>query len=290
MKKFRTDLAAEARSEYMSKYSLQHDGEIDGVKYSEKTVDGLRISEIDILNKNGEKNVGKKKGKYITVEIPDITVSDFYMFSKTCHACAYEIQRVCDAIAPNAQSLLVCGIGNEKMSPDSIGPCAIRHLLVTRQLKEQESKIFEKSGFFDVCAIAPGVGADTGLDASDVVRAVCSSVNPDIIIVIDALAAQSEARLCRTVQICTAGISPGSGVGNAVKAINKETVGVPVVGLGVPTVIDTGMLEWNENPYKSGFFVCPKEIDEQSAKLSKLLAFSINLAFHKNYPLEEMMF
>ena len=127
------------------------------------------------------------------------------------------------------------------------------------------------------------------------VRAAARLASPDVVIAIDALAARSTARLCKTLQICTAGISPGSGVGNARARLDAESVGAPVISMGVPTVVDVGTLvrdavggEKRSNAYE-GFFVCPKEIDEQSEKIAKLLGFTVNLAFQENYPIEEMI-
>jgi spore protease len=280
----RTDLAAEARSEYMQKYAHARCGEIDGVLYRERKAGELDISEIDVINEAGVRTVGKAVGKYITLGFPDITVMDFAGFEQLCEICAAELMRVCKSLVKKPKSLLVCGIGNEKMTPDALGPRTISHVLVTRSLRERAPEAFEKSGFFDICAIAPGVGADTGFDAADIVRSAVEISRPDIVIAVDALAAGSAARLCRTVQICTAGISPGAGVGNAVRPIDMESIGIPVVSLGVPTVIDACALARDKNEAdvspKEGFFVCPKDIDAQTEKLSRLIGYAVNRAFH----------
>ncbi|MBQ8404235.1 MAG: GPR endopeptidase [Clostridia bacterium] len=292
MQRARTDLAVEARSEYMEKYAPAHSGEIDGVVYSERKHGDIDVSEIDVTNEAGERAVGRRMGKYVSLCFPDITVTDFEGFARICEACAGELMSVCKTLAAAPKSLLVCGIGNAKMTPDALGPQALSHVLVTRSLREREPEIFKRSGFFDICAIAPGVGADTGLDAAEIVRAAAEIARPDIVVAIDALAARSAERLCKTVQICSAGISPGSGVGNAVRAIDKESIGVPVVALGVPTVIDAGTLVRDacgrEESGYDGFFVCPKEIDAQTEKLSRLLGFAVNRAFH-GLDLREML-
>lgn len=286
-----TDLAVEARDEYMEKYSKGNFGEIDGVLFRERREGEITVSEIEVLNEEGARAVGRAKGKYVTVGFPDLTAADFASFSALCRVCAGLLRGLC----PSAKSALICGIGNARMAADSIGPCALKHVLVTRSLRERAPEIFEKGKFFDVCAIAPGVGADTGFCAADVVRAAARLASPDVVIAIDALAARSTARLCKTLQICTAGISPGSGVGNARARLDAESVGAPVISMGVPTVVDVGTLvrdavggEKRSNAYE-GFFVCPKEIDEQSEKIAKLLGFTVNLAFQENYPIEEMI-
>jgi len=205
--------------------------------------------------------------------------------------CARELRALC----AGAKSALICGIGNARMAADAIGPAALEHVMVTRALREREPAIFEKGGFFDICAIAPGVGADTGFCAADIVRAAAEITKPDVVIAIDALAARHTERLCKTLQICTSGISPGSGVGNARTRLDRESVGVPVISIGVPTVVDVGTLvrdaagaEMCDEKY-AGLFVCPKDIDVQSVKIAKLLGFAVNLAFQKNFPIEEMM-
>ncbi len=284
MWKAKTDLAVEARNEYMEQYAHAHSGEIDGVVYSERKNGDIDISEIDVINEAGARAVGRRQGRYVTLGFSDITLMDFGGFARVCEACAHELTVACKTLVPEPKSLLVCGIGNAKMTPDALGPQAISHVLVTRGLREREPEIFKRSGFFDICAISPGVGADTGFDAADIVRAAAERARPDIVVAIDALAARSAARLCKTVQICSAGISPGSGVGNAVCAIDEGSIGVPVVALGVPTVIDAGTLVRDacgrEGRGYEGFFVCPKEIDAQIGKLSRLLGFAVNRAFH----------
>lgn len=294
MERARTDLAAEARDEYMERYAGAHNGEIDGVAFRERSEGGVGISEIDVLNEAGERAVGRSRGRYVTLSFGDVTVQSFAEFSSLCAVCARELARLCRGLCDDARSALICGIGNARMAADSLGPAALAHVLVTRPLKEREPEVFRRSGFFDVCAIAPGVGADTGFCAADIVRAAAERAKPDIVVAIDALAARHTERLLRTVQICTAGIAPGSGVGNARSALTEQSIGVPVISLGVPTVVDAGTLvrdaagaEAHCGKY-GGLFVCPKDIDVQSAKMARLLGFAVNLAFQKNYPIEEM--
>ena len=286
-----TDLAVEAREEYMEKYAAAHGGEIDGVTFSEREEEGIKISEIEVLSEAGAKAVGRAKGKYVTISFEDICAVGFAYFSSLCRVCARELRALCGG----AKSALICGLGNARLASDSIGPLSLSHVLVTRALRERAPEIFEKGGFFDVCAIAPGVGADTGFCAADIVRPAVLAAKPDVVVAIDALAARGTERLLKTVQICTSGISPGSGVGNARTRLDEGGVGVPVIALGVPTVVDVGTLvrdatgaEAREEKYAS-LFVCPKDIDAQSAKIARLLGFSVNLAFQKNYPIEEMM-
>lgn len=291
MERARTDLALEARSEYMERYAGAHGGEADGVNFRERSEHGVKISEIEISSTEGERAVGRAMGKYVTLEFSDVTVADYARFSALCAACARELR----ALTGEVKSALICGIGNAHMSADELGPRALRHVLVTRSLKERTPEIFGESRFCEVSAIAAGVGADTGFCAADIIRAAVSTAKPDVVIAIDALAARESARLCRTVQICTSGISPGSGVGNARARIDEKSVGAPVISLGVPTVADVATLvrdsagrEVNAEGL-AGLLVCPADIDVQSAKLARLLGFSVNIALHRGYPMEEML-
>lgn len=294
MLNFITDLAVEARSEYMNKYAPLHGGEIDGVTYAEKREGDVYISTIDILNEAGEHAVGKRRGRYVTISFPDITLAGYEDFTRLCELCAHEIRELCEHVCDKVQSVLLCGLGNERMSPDALGPASVKNVLITRHLKEQDYEVFERAGFFDICAVYPDVSAHTGLEGAELVRAAAERAKPDVIIAVDALAAKEPARLCKTLQLCSAGISPGSGVGNAKNAIDEQSMGVPVISLGVPTVIDAGTLvrdaagETADTQKLAGLFVCPKDIDELSVKLSKLIGYAINYAFHKDLSFEEM--
>jgi len=291
METARTDLAVEARDEYMEKYARKHEGEADGITFGERTERGVKISELCVLSEEGERAVGRARGRYVTLEFGDLCTADFAAFSALCSLCGRELRTLCGG----AKSALICGIGNARLSADELGPLALSHVLVTRALREREPEIFGKSGFSEVSAIAPGVGADTGFAASDIVRAAAEKARPDVVIAIDALAARETRRLCRTVQICTAGISPGSGVGNARTRLDEESVGVPVISVGVPTVVDVATLVRDaagkvaRTEGYAGLFVCPSDIDVQSARLARLIGFAVNYAFQSGYSIEEMM-
>ena len=291
MERARTDLALEARDEYMEKYAGAHGGEADGVAFCEREEAGVKISEIDVLSEAGERAVGRARGKYVTLEFGDVTLSGFDAFASLCKLCARELRALCGG----AKSALICGIGNARMAADSLGPLALSHVFVTRSLKRRKPEVFESGGFFDICAIAPSIEAETGFSASEMAHAAVNLSGADVVVAIDALAARETRRLCKTVQICTSGISPGSGVGNARARLDAESVGAPVISLGVPTVVDVATLvrdavggSASANGF-AGHFVCPADIDAQSAKLAKLLGFAVNLAFQENYPIEEML-
>ena len=169
---------------------------------------------------------------------------------------------------------------------------------MTRHIKNSDKKLFDAAGFFDICAIMPGVAAQTGIETLDLVKSAAGEANPDLLIVADALAARKAERLGCTVQLTDTGISPGSGVGNCRGAINKETTGVPTIAVGVPTVIDSGTLIKDvldeagakcEVNIPGGMFVCPKDVDVKAELVGGMIGYAINLAFHKSMSIPEMM-
>ncbi len=294
MKNHFTDLALEARDEYMSRYAENRKNEADGISFYSRTEGEFSVSTIDILNESGERALGKRRGRYITVSFPDITLMSYEDFERLCTLCASEIRAICEHNAKELKSVLLCGLGNERMAPDALGAASAKNVLVTRHLKEQKREVFEMSELFDICAVFPDVSAHTGLDASELVQAAAKQTSPDVIIAIDALAARGPSRLCSVLQLCSAGISPGSGVGNAKNAIDEKSMGVPVISIGVPTVINAATLVRDVAGDRAAtdeikeLFVCPKDIDELSVKLSKLIGYSINKAFHGSLSFGEM--
>ncbi len=295
MFEFKSDLAVEMRSEAMKRYGEAHKGEIDGVKYEEKEVDGIGISIIDILTERGEEELSKKRGRYVTLTLPDVLSIGYTEFTRMCEVCAAQMLDVVRYACGKVERVLLCGLGNAAMTPDALGADSVSNVLVTHHLKEENAALLEKGGFFDIAAVCPDVSAATGLDASDILKGAVRAAKPDVIIAVDALAARECTRLCRTLQICSTGISPGSGVGNRKNAIDKESMGVPVISLGVPTVIDAATLVYDATRGEreagarySSFFVCPKEIDELNLHLSKMIGYSINRAFHRGLSFEDM--
>lgn len=288
----RTDLAEELRDRVMRETAKRAAGELDGVLYREKKKDGFRISRLEIQNEEGEKRLGKPKGNYVTVSFPTAANLGYAEFLSLCDAVAGEIRMLCG----NKRRVLVCGVGNGAFAADALGVIAARHVLVTHHLKAVMSPHMD--AFADIAAITPGIMAKTGMETADVVKSAVQTVKPDAVLVIDALAAREADRLARTIQLSDTGISPGSGIGNRRSALDKKTLGVPVIAIGVPTVVDTATLVYDalagkdidEEALKklSGFFVAPKEIDVIAENLGKLIGYAINRAFHGDFPYEEM--
>lgn len=285
----RTDLASECRSEEAE--DLTH-----GFEYNENIEDGFCVSVFDVLDEGASKHIGKPCGRYITFDVGRIwTQSD-----ERINACASLLGRhitkmMTDALGDiDEASVLICGLGNRYITCDALGSEAVKRIIVTRHLKEENEKIFRTLGGKAVSALAPGVIGQTGIETLELIRGAVRSVEPDIVIVIDALAASELSHLANTVQITDTGISPGSGIGNKRLAVNSESLDCPVIAIGVPTVvesstlvyaalkeagisdIDQKLIEVLEN--RRGFFVTPKESDIIIEELASLIAEAVNTA------------
>lgn len=275
---FRTDLAIE-RQEYREKDKL------DGVLSHYKTVDGVKITTIEIINDEGEKLIGKPKGRYITIENDRLSKSS-EDFSAVCDVLCSELR----GLLPQNGTVLVAGLGNEDITPDALGPKCMDLLLATRHISSEFAESLGLGSLRSVAGIVPGVLGKTGIETVEIISGVVKKIEPCCVIVIDALASRSVARLGTTVQIADTGVSPGSGVGNRRKAINCETLGVPVIAIGVPTVVDAltmaaevfekadikmPVADFSEHRQ---MMVTPKEIDTLIDKAAHLIAMGINLA------------
>ncbi|MCQ6273618.1 GPR endopeptidase [Bacillus sp. V3B] len=238
----RTDLAIEAREMAMDEKSknmneqenLSH---IEGVIIKEKEEDDIKISFVEVT-KEGQEAIGKKQGKYLTIEVVGIRQSDTELQQKVEKIFATEFSHFLkqNGIKQDA-SCLVVGLGNWNVTPDALGPQVCENLLVTRHLYELQPESVDE-GFRPVSALSPGVMGLTGIETSDIIFGVVEKTKPDFVIAIDALAARSIERVNSTIQISDTGIHPGSGVGNKRKELSQETLGIPVIAIGVPTVVD----------------------------------------------------
>ena len=222
--KIRTDLAIESIKDYK-----------DEIKSEEKVIDDIKITKIEVL-KEHEEMINKKKGKYITIEFEDVT--DYNNRQKLIKIFENELKDLLNNInIDENSSVLVIGLGNEKSTPDSLGPSTIDNILVTRHLFSLEGNNIE-DGFRCVGAFNPGVMGVTGIETHDIIKSLVENTNPDFLIVVDALAASSISRINKTIQMTDSGIHPGSGVGNSRKEISKDTLNIPVIAIGIPTVVD----------------------------------------------------
>ena len=295
---YRTDLALEAGELY--KEQSGNITEIDGV--ISKVFDGksYTLTTVNITNENGEKALGKKRGTYLTFEMPALLKPDTDAIEELTKSLTEELTKIIGT--EKNKTYLVCGLGNRNITPDSIGPLVASKILVTRHLKS-DSHDEMWSGFSSVSAISPGVLGITGIETVEIIKGVCEKIHPDIVIVIDALAARKPGRICTSIQITDTGISPGSGVKNHRKAIDKSELGVPVIVIGVPMVIDLGTIaldvlnettdrDKKEILYKvlseNNMIVTPKDIDVLTKKIASVISLGINCTLHKNLSKEEI--
>lgn len=238
----RTDLAMEATELFRQKNPYTPDGLPPGVSVEESGNEEIKITRVKVLSEAGEKSIGKPIGNYITLEIPGVRDDHFDLFDQACAAFTQEMARLMPQ--EKSKTVLVVGLGNWNITPDALGPKVVSQVIVTRHLLENSTLFGETkpATLPPVCAISPGVMGITGIETYEIVRGVVDRVHPDIILVVDALASRKAERVCTTIQIADTGIAPGSGVGNKRMALNQESLGRPVIAIGVPTVIDAATL------------------------------------------------
>ncbi len=263
---FRTDLAAEELP--------QGGGELPGVTSRSYDRDGFHVTDVEVLNTQGSNALCKPIGRYITMDMETFFRREEDSFAHAAALLADCIRRLLPL--RERDSILVAGLGNPDITPDAIGPEAASLTLATRHLKVQMPEEF--SAFRPVSVCQTGVLGTTGMESSEIIRAVSGAVAPDAIVVIDALAARSSDKLCRTVQLTDSGIVPGSGVGNDRAELSRRVLGLPVTAIGVPTVVDAG----------DGLIVTPREIDKYVRDAGKLIAYALNLALHPALTLSDV--
>lgn len=290
----RTDLALEAEALWRE---TQPAGQApEGVRARTEQRGSFRLTTVEVLDARGEAALGKPRGSYVTVELDALIRREENAFPEACALLA-EALRGLLPLAPE-DACLVVGLGNRAITPDAVGPDAIDHVMVTRHLTQQLPEDF--GAFRPVSAVCSGVLGTTGIESGALVRAVAESVHPAAVVAIDALASRSPDRLCRTVQIADTGIVPGSGVGNARQALNRDTLGVPVIAVGVPTVVDAATLTLDlaarsglqPDPADfgdaGGMIVTPREIDKNVRDVAKLIGYALNLALHDGLSIEDV--
>ncbi len=264
-----TDLAAERR---------RADTTVTGVDYSRVVCRVGHWERIKISTNRGAESIGKPIGQYDTLQTERADLLDADQLDDAQAEVAAGICRIFDISEIFPGRILVCGLGNPYLTPDAIGYAAAREVKPTMHIKEWDSKTFRSLNCAEIAVVTPGVAATSGLDAAVIIRGVCDIIKPDAVIAIDALATRDVSRLGSTVQICNTGISPGSGLGNPRLVIGRETVGVPVIAIGVPTVIDARVLSSDDDYSSTPMFVSPKEINEIVSSAAKMIGGGINRA------------
>lgn len=267
----RTDLASEARSLWQE--SAGKTSKLPGVVAREENLRGMPVTAVEILDDNGAKALGKPVGKYYTLELGAVIGRGAPEFPEAAAAVGELIARCFGNKPP--ELTLIASLGNPNITPDALGCLAAENVLVTRHLKDS---LPEQFGAFRSTALCrTGVLGTTGIESGAQIKYLCAQLKPDCVIAIDALACSDISRLCRTVQISSSGIAPGSGVGNNREALNREYLGVPVIAVGMPTVIDAASLAGEGAP---ALFVTPRDIDCSVRSAAKLIGYGIDLALH----------
>ena len=274
---FRTDLALE-RHEMLEK------DVVEGVRYETKQKDNATITLVEVLNDIGEKEVRKPKGKYYTVDVPEFSHETELLDGRL--KALTEV--ITDMLPKGEKSVLVVGIGNDNITPDALGPLCAEQIFSTRHLKSEFSNELRLPRFNPVASISTGVLGQTGIETAEYIKGIVDLIKPKTVIAIDALASRKLSRLGKTVQLSDTGISPGAGVGNNRARIDENTLGVPVIAIGIPTVVDGKTLVYdlieddsnmdNISKEAEAVMVTPRDIDMIIKRASRLLALSINCA------------
>ena len=281
---FRTDLAIEMRE--------AHPHPDDGLKSEESDIGDVKITKIEILNRQGEQALGKPKGRYITVESTSFA-GDYSINPDCLLALKTEIVR----LLPETGPVLICGIGNTEITPDALGPKTASLILATRHISGELAKAAGLGALRPVAVMSPGVLGQTGVETGEMIQGVLDRVKPAAVIVIDALASRRLSRLGCTVQLSDTGIVPGSGVGNARSETSMRTLGIPVLSIGVPTVVDAKTLvrdltdcETDDTRASaSEMVVTPKEIDLIVDRAARLIAHAVNCALQPQVDPEDLL-
>ncbi len=321
-----TDLALEAREMVREKAARQKaaEGDLDdGLEVQTEGSDDIKVTRVRIVSPVGEKKIGKPMGNYITIEVPGIKHNDRDLYEDTCRALAREFMEVIQL--GKDSTILVVGLGNRDVTPDSLGPRVVSRLMVTRHMLEYVPEQVDE-GVRPVCAVAPGVLGTTGIETGEIIRGIIDRVKPDLVIAIDSLASRKMDRVNTTIQLADTGIAPGSGVGNRRMELTKGTLGIPVIAIGVPTVVDAAtmandaidlvldemikqsgedssfyarlknmdssqkyqMIKKVLDPYTGNIIVTPKEIDEVVERISRAIANGLNISLHDNIGLKDV--
>lgn len=279
----RTDLAAELDMT-----------DRDGIEEYRETNNGFALSEIRIVSNAASKRLGKPVGRYITIEIGKIWLGSDEKVEDAAKLTAAKISELANELVGHApKSILIIGLGNRRITADALGDETCGLLTVTRHIRPHKA-LYELLGGREISALTPGVLGQTGIESAEIAAATCERIHPEIVLAIDSLCARSIDRLATTIQIGSSGISPGSGIGNRRLALDEKTLKVPVIALGIPTVVDSSTLVTDaleragmEIPNElsdiletgKSFFVTPKETDTIVRELSRLCANAITLAF-----------
>ena len=271
----RTDLAAEAR-----RLISGGDPALPGVSFRQETLCGLPLETLELEAGEGARRLGKPPGHYYTLLLPEHLGRGEGDFARCVRAAAELIGR---CLPERTGRVLVAALGNPDITPDALGSLAAESILVTRHLKETQPEDF--AAFCSLALCRPGVLGTTGMESALQVKTLCKALRPDLVVVIDALAGAEAEHLCRTLQVTDAGIAPGSGVGNNRLEFSKASLGLPVVSIGMPTVVDAGVFGGET---VSGMFVTPRNIDSLVRAAGRVIGYGVNLALDRGISFEDV--
>ena len=312
MYNFRTDLALERRDLYNKAHNIEKD--IEGIETEEEKIDdNILVSRVKITNEKGEEAIGKKKGNYITVDAKNLKIANEEEIQKMSEVVTKELKSLLAKHVAEKDSILIVGLGNIYVTPDSLGPKVINEIDITRHLLEYMPEVLDENTR-EVSAISPGVLGTTGIETMEILKGIVDNVKPKLVIIIDALASRNIERISSSVQLADTGIVPGAGVGNARKELTENTLGIPVIAMGIPTVVEAATIaadsltlfikKAQENgesndflnklqeedkykiikeilaPEEYNFIVTPKEIDNLIEKMKDIVARGINFAIN----------
>ena len=313
MMNFRTDLALERRDLYKKANDIAN--EVDGLETQEEKIgEDIQITRVKVLNENGEQAIGKKKGNYITIDVKNLKIAGEEEIQRASEAVTKELKTLLSQLIGEKDDILVVGLGNLYVTPDALGPKVIQDIDITRHIINYMPEVLDQDTR-PVSAVSPGVLGTTGIETLEILKGIVDNIHPKLLIVIDALASRSIERISSTVQIADTGIVPGAGVGNQRKELTIDTLGVPVIAIGVPTVVEAATIaadsldlfiqklqqEAHSNdflnqlqeedkyqmikevlvPEEYNFIVTPKEIDDLIENMSSVVARGINYATQK---------
>ena len=309
MYNFRTDMADERKDIYKKANKLDN---IPGIETYENIIDdNIKTNIVKIVDSNGEKAIGKPIGTYVTIDIKNLKLATDEDIDKASNVVRDELKKIIDSHCESQDEILVVGLGNQFVTPDSLGPKVVSEIDVTKHFIKYTPQ-YVKEGTRSVCAIAPGVLGTTGIETSEIIKGIVDNIKPKMLVVIDSLASKSIERISSTVQISDTGIIPGGGVGNAREELSQSSIGIPVIAIGVPIVVESAVLvnDWldlfigklqneaksndylNElkekdnyeeikeslNPTGYNMIVTPKEIDDLIENMKDVVAKAINFA------------
>ena len=290
---FRTDLAVERREIF--KRANKINSEIDGIKIETKNLNDIKVTNVKIENEKGSEALKRKIGNYITIDLDTINKLSLEKEKEVIQVFSNELKMIIDQHIDKSDEILIVGLGNLNATPDSFGAKVVENIEITRHIKMFLPNAIDKT-VRSVSAIVPGVLGTTGIETIEIVKGITNNIKPKLIIAIDSLCSKNIDRIGKSIQISDTGIVPGGGVGNRQEELSEETLGIPVVGVGIPTVLDAATIvidtlnncdiQINEDELvnkmklnKFNFIVTPKEIDSLIEKITTIVSEGINMSF-----------